>query len=93
MAYHGRLKRSRNRHLYSLWQHYIQLPLQSSQTKDTLAQPIIDNLVKLGQNLRKAAPDRAAHTPDKVLSILTEELKKVHGLGAVMNPWIDMDGK
>ncbi|KAF7980223.1 hypothetical protein HWV62_39337 [Athelia sp. TMB] len=60
--------------------------------KDTLAQPVIDNLVKLGQNLRKAAPNRAAHTPDEVLSILTAELKKAQGLGAVMNPLVDMDG-
>lgn len=67
--------------------------VRNSGVKDTLAQPIIENLVKLGQSLRKATPDRAAHTPDEVLSILTEELKKSHSQGRVMNPLIDMDGE
>lgn len=67
--------------------------IRQTGVKDTLAQPIIDNLVKLGQNLRKATPDRAAHSPDEVLSILTAELKKAQGLGGVMNPLVDMDGE
>lgn len=55
--------------------------VQTSGVKDSLAQPVINDLVKLGQNLRKATPDCAAHTPDEVLSILTDELKKAHSAG------------
>lgn len=66
--------------------------VRASGVKDTISQPIIDNLVKLGQTLRKATPDRAAHSPDEVLAILTEELKQAHSCGRVMNPLIDMNG-
>lgn len=62
--------------------------------KDTMAQPVIDHLVKLGADLRKASPTRAAHTPDEVMSILTEELLKAQGKGAgIINPLTSMDGK
>ncbi|TFY81247.1 hypothetical protein EWM64_g2768 [Hericium alpestre] len=60
--------------------------------KDPVAQPIIDSLVRLGQQLRKSTPDRAAYTPDEVQSILTEELKKAFAKGPVMNPLLDMNG-
>ncbi|KAH9967696.1 hypothetical protein BJV74DRAFT_879922 [Russula compacta] len=40
--------------------------VRSSGTKDTLAQPVIDNLVKLGQQLRKNNPERAAYTLDEL---------------------------
>ena len=68
--------------------------VRESGTKDTLAQPVIDHLVKLGQELRKASPTRAAYAPDEVLSILTEELKKeqVKGQG-ILNPLVSMDGE
>jgi hypothetical protein len=67
--------------------------VRDSGIKDPVAQPIIDRLVKLGQALRKASPDRIAHTPDEVQAILTEELKKAYSNGPVMNPLLDMDGK
>lgn len=66
---------------------------KESGLKDQLSQPIIDSLVRLGQQLRKASPDRAAYTPDEVQSILTEELRQAHAKGAVMNPLLDMNGK
>jgi hypothetical protein len=67
--------------------------VRDSGVKDPIAQPIIDRLVKLGQSLRKASPDRVAHMPDEVQAILTEELKKAYSKGLVMNPLLDMDGK
>lgn len=67
--------------------------VRKSGIKDAHAQPIIDNLVKLGQDLRKSSPDRVAYTPDEVLAILTDELKSAQSLGRVMNPLIDMEGK
>jgi hypothetical protein len=67
--------------------------VRDSGIKDPIAQSIIDRLVKLGQALRKASPDRVAHTPDEVQAILTEELKKARSKGPVMNPLLDMDGK
>ncbi|KII83511.1 hypothetical protein PLICRDRAFT_58403 [Plicaturopsis crispa FD-325 SS-3] len=67
--------------------------VRQSGVKDSLAQPIIERLVKIGQDLRKATPDRAAHTPDEVQSILTDELRKAQGLGSgIMNPLLAMDG-
>jgi hypothetical protein len=67
--------------------------VQESGTKDTLAQLVIDHLVKLRQELQKALPTCAAYAPDEVLSILTEELKKeqVKGQG-ILNPLVSMDG-
>lgn len=60
--------------------------------KDTLAQPIINNLVKLGTELRKASPT-SSHTPDEVMSILTAELLKAQSKGAgIINPLTSMDG-
>lgn len=62
--------------------------------KDAMAQPIIDHLVKLGAELRKASPTRSAHTPDEVMSILTAELLQAQQKGAgVINPLTSMDGK
>lgn len=67
--------------------------VRQSGVKDSLAQPIIERLLKIGQDLRKATPDRAAHTPDEVQSILTDELRKAQGLGpGIMNPLLAMDG-
>lgn len=67
--------------------------VRTSGTKDTLAQPVIDNLVKLGQQLRKSNPGRAAYSPNEVQSILTDELKRLQGLGnGILNPLIDMEG-
>ncbi|KAF7967502.1 hypothetical protein HWV62_34048 [Athelia sp. TMB] len=66
--------------------------VRKSGVKDAMAQPIIDNLVKLGQDLRKASPDRAAHSPDEVLSILADELAKAHQQGGVLNPLVNMGG-
>ncbi|KAF7974716.1 hypothetical protein HWV62_11375 [Athelia sp. TMB] len=61
--------------------------------KDALAQPVIDHLVKLGVDLRKASPTRAAHTPDEVMAILTAELLKAQNKGAgIINPLTSMDG-
>jgi hypothetical protein len=66
---------------------------RESGIKDAIAQPIIEQLVKLGQELRKAAASgAAAHTPDEIQAILTEELKKAHLKGGVMNPLLDMMG-
>ena len=68
--------------------------VQEPGTKDALAQPVIDRLVKLGQELRKASPTRAAYAPDEVLAILTEELKKEQAKGqGILNPLVSMDGK
>ncbi|KAF8181413.1 hypothetical protein K438DRAFT_2169421, partial [Mycena galopus ATCC 62051] len=64
-----------------------------SGVKDMLAQPIIDSLVKMGQDLRKANPDGSAHSPDEVQAILTEELIKHQKTGeGITNPLFDMDG-
>ncbi|EIW74149.1 hypothetical protein CONPUDRAFT_133377 [Coniophora puteana RWD-64-598 SS2] len=41
---------------------------RSTGIKDHLAQPILDSIVKIGQDLRKATPDRAAVTPDVSLT-------------------------
>lgn len=61
--------------------------------KDALAQPVINHLVKLGAELRKASPTRSAHTPDEVMTILTDELLKAQGKGAgILNPLNSMDG-
>lgn len=72
--------------------------IRDSGTKDAHAQPIIDSLVKLGVELRKSSPERAAHTPDEVQGILTDELKKAtekaaKANGSVINPLINMDGE
>ncbi|KAJ7315199.1 hypothetical protein DFH08DRAFT_820801 [Mycena albidolilacea] len=50
--------------------------VRSSGVKDALAQPIIDSLVKMGMDLRKANPEGSSHSPDEVQALLTEELKK-----------------
>ncbi|KAJ6568205.1 hypothetical protein B0H10DRAFT_1964985 [Mycena sp. CBHHK59/15] len=62
--------------------------------KDTLAQPIIDALVKMGQDLWKANPDGSSYSPDEVQTILTVELKKHQQKGeGITNPLFDMEGK
>ncbi|KAJ6614498.1 hypothetical protein B0H10DRAFT_1803312 [Mycena sp. CBHHK59/15] len=67
--------------------------VRSSGVKDALAQPIIDLLVKMGQDLRKANPNGSSYSPDEVQTILTEELKKHQQVGAgITNPLFDMDG-
>ncbi|KAJ6583645.1 hypothetical protein B0H10DRAFT_2198263 [Mycena sp. CBHHK59/15] len=67
--------------------------VRASGVKDVLAQPIIDLLVKTGQDLRKANPDGTSHSPDEVQTILTEELKKHQQKGeGITNPLFDMDG-
>ncbi|KAJ6632423.1 hypothetical protein B0H10DRAFT_1938045 [Mycena sp. CBHHK59/15] len=59
--------------------------VQLSGIKDTLAQPIIDAPVKMGQDLRKANPDGSSYSPDEVQTILTEELKKHQQKGIDMH--------
>ncbi|KAJ7857328.1 hypothetical protein B0H14DRAFT_2578465 [Mycena olivaceomarginata] len=67
--------------------------VRSSGTKDALAQPIINVLVKMGQDLRKANLDGSSYSPDEVQTILTEELKKHQQQGeGITNPLFDMDG-
>jgi hypothetical protein len=67
--------------------------VRNSGTKDALAQPVIESLVKLGQQIRKHNPERVAYTPDEVQSILTDEPKRAQGLGkGILNPLLDMDG-
>ncbi|KAJ7017720.1 hypothetical protein C8F04DRAFT_1332361 [Mycena alexandri] len=67
--------------------------VRSSGIKDALAQPIIDSLVKMGQDLRKVNPDGSSYSPDEVQTILTEELKKHQQQGdGITNPLFDMDG-
>ncbi|KAJ6625266.1 hypothetical protein B0H10DRAFT_2161888 [Mycena sp. CBHHK59/15] len=64
-----------------------------SGVKDALAQPIIDMLVKMGQDLRKANPEGSSYSPDEIQTILTEELKKHQQQGeGITNPLFDMDG-
>ncbi|KAF7982629.1 hypothetical protein HWV62_27053 [Athelia sp. TMB] len=65
---------------------------RKSGVKDSLAQPIIDHLVKLGQELRKASPEQAARSPDEIMTILADELAKAHQQGGVLNPLVNMDG-
>lgn len=70
--------------------------VKDSGIKDTLAQPIIDNLVKLGTQLRKTASGRDSLTPDIIQDILTNELKKANGSKPgpnIINPLVMMDGK
>ncbi|KAF7333096.1 Carbamoyl-phosphate synthase large chain [Mycena venus] len=67
--------------------------VRSSGVKDALVQPIIDMLVKMGQDLRKANPNSSSYSPDEVQAILTEELKKHQQKGdGITNPLFDMDG-
>ncbi|ETW85042.1 hypothetical protein HETIRDRAFT_25488, partial [Heterobasidion irregulare TC 32-1] len=50
--------------------------VRDSGVKDGVAQPIIDHIVKLGQQLRKSSsPEQIAHSPEEVQAILTEELR------------------
>ncbi|KAJ7622706.1 hypothetical protein B0H17DRAFT_1151594 [Mycena rosella] len=64
-----------------------------SGVKDALAQPIIDTLVKMGQDLRKANPEGSPHRPNEIQTILTAELKKHQRNGeGITNPLFDMDG-
>ncbi|KAJ7494095.1 hypothetical protein FB451DRAFT_1336039 [Mycena latifolia] len=58
------------------WKQSNEEAVRASGVKDALAQPIIDLLVKMGQDLRKANPDGTSRSPDEVQTILTEELKK-----------------
>jgi hypothetical protein len=70
--------------------------MKDSGIKDTLTQPIIDNLVKLGAQLRKAAPGRDPITPDAIQDILTQELRKENGSKPgpnIINPLVTMDGE
>ncbi|KAJ6629052.1 hypothetical protein B0H10DRAFT_2160563 [Mycena sp. CBHHK59/15] len=67
--------------------------IRASGVKDALAEPIIDLLVKMGQDLRKANPDGTSRSPDEVQTILTEELKKHQQKGeGITNPLFDMYG-
>ncbi|KAJ6626754.1 hypothetical protein B0H10DRAFT_2161530 [Mycena sp. CBHHK59/15] len=67
--------------------------VRASGVKDSLAQPIIDLLVKMGQDLCKANPDGSSYSPAEVQTILTEELKKHQQKGeGITNPLFDMDG-
>lgn len=65
--------------------------VRSTGTKDSLAQPVIDDLVKLGQRLRLATPN--TQSPDEIQAILTSELEKAHAKGrGFLNPLVTMDG-
>ncbi|KAJ7755636.1 hypothetical protein DFH07DRAFT_773318 [Mycena maculata] len=65
-----------------------------SGVKDALAQPIMDILVKMGQDLRKTNPEGSTYSPDEVQTILTKELKKHQQQGeGITNPLFDMDGQ
>ena len=68
--------------------------ISGSGIKDMIAQPIIERLVKLGQQLRKGSSDGSTLSPGDVLTNLTEELKTIHASsgGAVMNPLLHMPG-
>ena len=57
-------------------------------SKDMVAQPIMEKLIKLGQDLRKASPAKA---PDEVQAILTQEVKKANDNGGAINPLLTMD--
>lgn len=70
----------------------IERLVRESGVKDTLAQPIINNLIKLGNELRKRTAGKSAHSTDEVRVILATELEKVHSKGGVINPLLDMDG-
>ncbi|KAJ6621770.1 hypothetical protein B0H10DRAFT_1945050 [Mycena sp. CBHHK59/15] len=59
--------------------------VRASGVKDALAQPIIDLLIKMGQDLRKPNPDGTSHSPDEIQTILTEELKKHQQKGIDMH--------
>ncbi|ETW80535.1 hypothetical protein HETIRDRAFT_320848 [Heterobasidion irregulare TC 32-1] len=67
--------------------------VRDSGVKDGVAQPIIDHIVKLGQQLRKSSsPEQVAHSPEEVQAILTKELRKAHGRGQTYNPLLDVEG-
>jgi len=68
--------------------------ISGSSIKDVFAQPIIERLIKLGQQLRKGSADGSMLSPGNVLTNLMEELKKIHASsgGAVMNPLLHMPG-
>lgn len=66
--------------------------VRKSGVKDAMAQPVIEKLVKLGQDLRKSTPEQAARSPDEVTAILVDELAKAHEQGGLLNPLINMDG-
>ena len=68
--------------------------VSGSGIKDLFSQPIIERLIKLGQQLRKGSGDGSMLSPGDVLANLTEELKKIHASsgGAVMNPLLHMPG-
>ena len=67
--------------------------ISGSGIKDLFAQPIIERLIKLGQQLRKGSGDGSTLSPSDVLTNLTEELKAIHASsGAVMNPLLHMPG-
>ncbi|KAF9522532.1 hypothetical protein CPB83DRAFT_917285 [Crepidotus variabilis] len=71
----------------------LQESVRRSGVKDALAQPIIDLMVKLGQDLRKGDGSQPPKLPDKVQAILTEELSKHQRKGhGVINPLLQMDG-
>ncbi|KAJ6530486.1 hypothetical protein DFH09DRAFT_1093532 [Mycena vulgaris] len=62
-----------------------------SGVKDVFLQPIIDILVKMGQDLQKANPEGSLYSPDEIQTILTEELKKHQQRDeGITNPLFDM---
>ncbi|EIW74161.1 hypothetical protein CONPUDRAFT_170321, partial [Coniophora puteana RWD-64-598 SS2] len=66
---------------------------RTSGIKDMVAQPILESVIKLGQNLRKSSPGQAAYTPNEIEAILTEEIKKARSSSrGGINPLIEMDG-
>lgn len=72
----------------------LDMAVRESGVKDALAQPILDLLVKMGQELRKSNPEGTAHSPDEVQAILLDELKKHQTAGdGIVNPLLDMNGE
>ena len=61
--------------------------------EDPVAQSIIDQLVKLGQQLRQSAtPEQASRSPAEIEAILREELRAAVDNGKIYNPLLDMEG-
>ncbi|EIW74429.1 hypothetical protein CONPUDRAFT_160132 [Coniophora puteana RWD-64-598 SS2] len=65
---------------------------RASGVKDPIAQPILDSMIKIGQEIRKNNPHRVAKaTPEEVQALLDAELRKARSRGSVINPLLQMD--
>lgn len=59
--------------------------------KDSVAQPIIECLVTLGNEVWKR-PDIAPATSAETQEILNGELRRLKGMGPIQNPLLEMKG-